>query len=500
MVGRYMKVFQICRYGISGSSVCWRKLHTSKVTHLLGQPTGVTHPHLMQNNEITPGISRDEYVQRRDNLIKVLRNTHYGKLHKRHILIFTSSPEYFMGPDVPYPFRQNSNFLYLTGYQEPDSVLIVEIGGHTSPGQEYKTVFFTRPRDPSREIWDGPRSGIEGAVEQFGFHEAYSINDLSRTILERFNDENCHIWYDHMEPSHLHINKDITDVLFNTAKYKFSRIHRVGHLVESLRVVKSPAEISLLKKCTSITAKGFIKTMANTKAGIQESQLQNIMEFECKKHGADRLSFPPVVATGSMANILHYISNNQILRDGELLLVDSGCEYNGYSSDTTRVWPVNGKFTKAQKELYEMMLNIQKECIKLCQVGTSIDNLYQAMTSMMENDFEALKLIPKGLQRHQNQQLVRKLCPHHIGHHLGMDVHDISSVGKNLPLSEGMVITIEPGLYVRDELDVPKRYKGIGIRIEDDILITKTGPVVLTSECPKEVDQLENIVGSCKTI
>ncbi|CAB3980833.1 probable Xaa-Pro aminopeptidase 3 isoform X1 [Paramuricea clavata] len=499
MAGRYTKILEFCRYaGISGSLVCRQKLHTCQAVqaHLLGQPTGLTHPHLMQENEITPGISSNEYAQRRDNLIKVLRNTHYGKLHEKHILIFSSSPEYFMGPDVPYPFRQNSNFLYLTGYQEPDSVLIVEIGGNNMPGQKYKTTFFTRPRDPSREIWDGPRSGTEGAIEHFGFHKAHPISKLPQIMLERFNDKNCHIWYDHMDPPHPLINKEITDVLFNNAKFKFSRIHRVGHLVELLRLVKSPAEISLLKKCSSITAQGFIKTMARTKAGIQESQLHNIMEYECKKLGADRLSFPPVVATGSMANTLHYVSNNHILRDGELLLVDSGCEYNGYSSDTTRVWPVNSKFTKPQRQLYEVMLKIQKNCIKLCQVGSSLDKLYQAMIFMMEEDFEALKLIPKGLQRHQKQQLVRKLCPHHIGHYLGMDVHDVSSVGKNLPLSEGMVITIEPGLYVRDGMDVPARYKGTGIRIEDDILITQKGPVVLTSECLKEIDELENIVGT----
>ncbi|XP_046845314.1 xaa-Pro aminopeptidase 3-like [Xenia sp. Carnegie-2017] len=495
-----LKIKNTWKIGVYQSLVKILPFRTFPIQHqqLLGQPTALTHPHLMQPNEITPGITLNEYKERRKNLVKVMKNTHFGKSHDKHLLIFSSNPTYFMGPDVPYHFRQNSNFLYLTGYQEPDSVLIIEIGMNNVSGDDYRTIFFTRPRDKTREIWDGPRNGLEGATEHFGFQEAYPIDEISQVILKRFSDKDCHIWYDHMQPSHLHINKDIMDVLLNSSEFHLKKLHAVGHIVESLRVVKSPAEISIMKKCANITAHGFMKTMSHTKPDVQESQLQNVMEYECKKLGANRLSFPPVVAGGQMANTLHYVNNDQLLRNGDLLLVDSGCELNGYSSDVTRVWPVDGSYTKPQKELYDILLNIQKNCIKLCKVGTSIDKLYQTMIGMMIHKFEAIKLIPKDLPQHHKHQLVRQLCPHNIGHYLGMDVHDVCSMSKNLPLDEGMVITIEPGVYVRNDMDVPTRYKGIGIRIEDDILITKEGPEVLTSLCPKETDEIESYIGMAR--
>ncbi|XP_035166999.1 xaa-Pro aminopeptidase 3-like, partial [Oxyura jamaicensis] len=227
---------------------------------------------------------------------------------------------------------------------------------------------------------------------------------------------------------------------------------------------------------------------------LSESVFQ--FEFECRARGADILAYPPVVAGGNRSNTLHYVKNNQLIKDGELVLLDGGCESSCYVSDITRTWPVNGRFTKPQAELYQAVLDIQKSCLSLCSPGVSLENIYSLMLSLIGQKLKDLGILKSSVTESQFFKAVRKYCPHHVGHYLGMDVHDTPDMSRSLPLQPGMVITIEPGLYIpEDDMNAPERFRGIGVRIEDDVVIAEDSPLILSADCPKEIYDIEQICG-----
>lgn len=453
-----------------------------------GQPAFLTHPHLVKEGEVTPGITKEEYVQRRMTLVSHAAHLLKSSSIKEHIFIFPSSSKTYMTHDIPYPFRQNTDFLYLCGFQEPDSVLVLHT---TSSG--YKTVLFVPERNPDKELWDGPRSGREGAVELTGIATASNSKDIEKYLFDYCKSfSNFLVWYNHLQPVHREFHERVFSQFLAEQRHK--GLESPVSLMHHQRVVKSAAEIQLIKKSTAVASAAFVEVMKYSYPGISEAHLYAKMDFECRVNGAEMLAYPPVVAGGNRANIIHYINNNQLVMAGDLVLMDAGCEYHGYTSDITRTWPVSGRFDEPQRELYLAVLNIQKACIELCTPDNSIQDIYQEMVRLLANQLISLNIVPAD-DEFRAAKLAHDLCPHHIGHYLGMDVHDTAQVSKNIKLQPGMVITVEPGIYINENrTDVPEKYRGIGIRIEDDILVTEDGPVNLTEACPKHPDDIEKIL------
>uniref|UniRef100_A0A3B4Y8A9 X-prolyl aminopeptidase 3, mitochondrial n=1 Tax=Seriola lalandi dorsalis TaxID=1841481 RepID=A0A3B4Y8A9_SERLL len=385
----------------------------------LGQPSPFTHPHLIKHGEVTPGLSQTEYELRRHRLASLIE-AQADKLGPSassgaHVVIVLSHPTRYMTNDIPYPFHQNQDFLYLSGILEPDSALVLY-----GKGRPDQAILFVPRRDPGRELWDGPRSGKDGAAALTGIERVHSTEELG--------------------------------LVLKTLK---------GGWME--------------KKCEPL--------------GISCIYF----DFENRIHGANFLAYPPVVAGGNRANTLHYINNNQIIKDGEMVLLDGGCEYFGYVSDITRTWPVNGKFSPAQAELYEAVLEVQRSCLSLCSPGVSLDHIYSTMLALLGRQLRQLGIVKASTGDADVLKAARRYCPHHVGHYLGMDVHDTPELSRSQPLQPGMAITIEPGLYICEDNDqAPKRFRGLGVRIEDDVVIQDMGgPLILSSDAPKTIADVE---------
>ncbi|XP_053113097.1 xaa-Pro aminopeptidase 3 isoform X4 [Hemicordylus capensis] len=423
----------------SGCKFCFlRKLSIQPVqqrkipNRYLGQPSPFTHPHLLKSGEVTPGLSQVEYALRRH---KLMAQIHKEVEEMDHTVILLSNPTYYMSNDIPYTFHQDTNFLYLCGFQEPDSILVLQsVPGKPLPS--HKALLFVPRRDPSRELWDGPRSGTDGAVALTGVNEAYPIEEF-RHLVSKLKDESSMVWYDVAKPVHSQLHSDYLLHLAEVKARSKNRIRAVRHLVENLRLIKSSAEIERMKIAGKMTS-----------------------------------------------------------QDGEMVLLDGGCEFSCYVSDITRTWPINGRFTGPQAELYQAVLEVQKACLRLCSPGVSLENIYSLMLTLIGQKLKDLGILQKSTSENHLFKAVRKYCPHHVGHYLGMDVHDTPDVSRSIPLQPGMVITIEPGIYIpEDDINAPERFRGIGIRIEDDVVVTENAPLILSADCPKELYDIEQVCG-----
>ncbi|KAG2463684.1 XPP3 aminopeptidase, partial [Polypterus senegalus] len=422
--------------------------------------------------EVTPGLSQTEYELRRHRLMSLVAAQTQGSSSTDNAVVLLSHPTVYMTNDIPFPFHQNTDFLYLSGCLEEDCALVLKsVPGVALPA--HKALLFVPRRDPTRELWDGPRSGTDGAVALTGVDDAYPIDELARFV-QNTKDEGCTLWYDYNHVSHPRLHHDVMLSLVEAKNKTSNRVRPVRSLVHSLRVIKSPAEIEIMKNAGKITAQ---------------------FDYECRIHGANFLAYPPVIAGGNRSNTLHYVSNNQMLKDDEMVLLDGGCELSGYVSDITRTWPVNGRFSLPQAELYQAVLDVQKACLGLCSPGVSLDNIYSLMQTLIGQKLKELGIVGKKSKDHDIYRAARQYCPHHVGHYLGMDVHDTPEVSRSQTLRPGMVITIEPGIYIpEDDGSSPARYQGLGVRIEDDVVITESGPpLVLSCDAPKEIQDIESI-------
>ena len=376
---------------------------------------------------------------------------------------------------------------------EPDSVLVIEGKSGTTSG-DHKAHLFVPKRDPARELWDGPRSGAEGAVTITGVDSSHNSRELEK-YLQYYNHRHKDyvLWYDHGSHSTNDFHNRILGQVMNDKRHKC--VENPIHVAHRQRALKSPAECHLMQRSAQIASEAFVETMKFSQPGVNEAHLWAKMDFECRLRGAEYLAYPPVVAGGNRANIIHYITNNQEVAGGDLVLMDAGCELHGYASDLTRTWPVSGKFSPAQAELYNATLRVQEACISMCTTHYSLDELFMEMCQLLEYELTGLGIIPSTHSAQQKQQLTRKICPHHVGHYLGMDVHDTNTVSRKMKLKPGMVITVEPGIYIQQEdLTVRPEYRGIGIRIEDNILITDSQPINLSRSCPKTVEDIEALM------
>ncbi|PRP87603.1 putative Xaa-Pro aminopeptidase 3 [Planoprotostelium fungivorum] len=423
---------------------------------LYGQPLPHTHPHLFPNNK----SNEDRHV----------------------VVIIPSSPTKYMSYDIPYNFHQYNDFLYLTGFKEPDSAVIIE----KRPGSAVRTTLFVQKRDPKRELWDGPRTGTD-ATDIFGVDETVEWEQFPShlTHILKYNGDFDFFYVPKIHPG--------LDSIYAERIRNYSgpiRAMDPTNLFHKLRLIKTPSEIQLMRESGRIAAEAMTETMSHTNETslITEHELSAFMEYRMKKRGASWFSYPPVVAGGNNANTLHYIANDMPLNRGDLVLIDAGAEVNGYVSDITRTWPVSGRFSEGQREIYEVVLECNKKCIQLCRAdGSSLRSIHGQAVSILSEGLHRLGLIRRA------SDPIDEFFPHSIGHWLGMDTHDVHSISTSTPLRPSMVVTIEPGLYIPHKPSIPHKYRGIGIRIEDNVLVTDGAPEVLTAAVPKEVEDIERM-------
>lgn len=477
---------------VANSLLCFNKnlfqrtVQTSSSSSSLqgvGQPTPETHPHLLSPGEISPGIAATEFKKRRQDLLKVLPNN--------SLALFPAASEKFMSVDVPYPYRQSSDLFYLTGLTQPNAVLVLDKSQISTNDSRYeeKEYLFVPKGDPFKETWDGASCGVEQAQQFFGIAQADILDNLSKFLSSRLK-HSPQIYFDlSVNPS---INFLLRELPESDIKTLLScRKHTCTELLLQ-RLVKSTSEQRLMQQSAGILADSMVDCMRKSHGGVRESFLAAHIEYECKKRGAERMSFPPVVASGYHCNTLHYLQNSDVAKDGDLILMDAGCEFHGYCSDVTRTWPANGHFSEPQRQLYQVVLDVHNKCIDMVKQSqqrvTSLEAIHILASRWIQQGLEKLGIISKS----SSQEIIGSLFPHAIGHFLGLDVHDTHILEKNLTLKPGMVITIEPGVYIpRNDPSIPERFRGIGIRIEDDILITQDGAVVLSEKVPKQVAEIE---------
>ncbi|GAC1389368.1 MAG: Xaa-Pro aminopeptidase [Vulcanimicrobiaceae bacterium] len=420
------------------------------------------------------------------------------KLGQNGVAVIPGATTLLRNRDTEHEFRQSSDFFYLTGFSEPDAVLVI------APHHEDGGVLFTQPKDRSQEAWTGKRAGIEGARTQLGINRAHEISALDAELPGLLaGAQTLHYEMGNDEP----FDRRILEAL-KTARRKTRRkgtapiaIASPAEPLHEMRLIKSPEEIATMRRAGEITRLGHIAGMSATRPQIYEYEVEAVIEYTYHKHGAQSVAYPSIVASGDNATILHYNTNRDILQDGTLVLVDSGCEYNMYASDVTRTWPVNGKFTPEQKAIYEIVLSAQKAGIDAVHSGARYNVVHEAAVAVIIKGLINLGLLKGSVDENLASERYLDYYYHSTGHLIGLDVHDVGryrEAGSDLyrMLEPGMTLTVEPGIYVPRDLECDERFKGIGIRIEDDILCTATGPEILSAAIPREIAEIEALVGS----
>jgi len=413
------------------------------------------------------------------------------------VAVIPTSPESIRSRDVMYPFRPDSDFYYLTGFAEPEAVAVL------CPDREQgEFVLFCRERDPDRETWDGKRAGLDGAVSEYGADDAFPIDDIDEILpglLENRSKVFCTVG------SH----RDFDIKLLNwvqEVKNKSSKgisapneIVDLGHILHELRLVKRTEEVNIMKRVAKISAMAHKRAMEVCRPGMMEYELRAELEYVFHKSGCESWAYPPIVAGGANACTLHYVTNRDELRDGDLLLIDAGGELDYYAADITRTFPVNGKYTDAQKEVYEIVLAAQIAAIEQAREGNHWNAPHEAAVRILVEGLTELGLLSGSVDDNIEQGNYRRFFMHRTGHWLGMDVHDVGDykVADDWRVLEpGMVMTVEPGLYIPGDEDIDPRYRNIGIRIEDDVLVQRKGNLVLSESAPKSMDDVEALMAS----
>jgi Xaa-Pro aminopeptidase len=417
------------------------------------------------------------------------------RMDQKSVAIIPSAREATRSNDTQYRFRQDSDFYYLTGFEEPDSIAVV------APGREQKYTLFVRPHDPEQEVWVGRRAGVEGAKSEFGAHEAFPIAEFGGK-LQDILDGAEKLYY------RLGINADLD----NTVIRKIAEMRALNRkpihpprtivdpaiIVHEMRVLKSPDEIELMQRAADIAAEAHVEAMKSVRPGMKEYEVEAQIEQVFRRLGAAGPSYTSIVGAGANATVLHYINNDGELRDGELLLVDAGAEYKGYASDITRTYPINGRFSRAQREIYDLVLETQVSCVEMVRPGVTHDEIKAHSVEMLTTGMVKLGLLKGEPAELIKEEKYKQFYMHGLGHLLGIDVHDVGIYyydKQSRALEPGVVMTVEPGIYVApDTKDIPEQYLGLGVRIEDDVLCTANGPRVLTTKVPKDADEIEALM------
>ena len=429
------------------------------------------------------------------------REAFIEKMGRGGVAIFASTPPAIWNHDTEYNYRPDPNFYYLTGFEEPESICVI---APDHPKHQY--ILFVRPKDKQAEIWNGKRVGVKNARKHYGADKAYPIEKFSEKIGKYLQGAE-RLYYT------LGANAEVDgEILARFTQSVRSRI-RSGKgfdtlvdpspILSELRLIKNETELQRTRLATEITVAGHVAAMKAVRPGLYEYELEALVESTFRMNGANGVAFPTIVASGGNATTLHYTTNDCRIEDETLVLIDAGAEYGHYSGDVTRTFPANGTFTEAQREMYQIVLDAHTAIIDSIRPGVSIDAPHQKSIELLTEGMLSLGLLKGKAKKLIKKEAYRQFYMYRIGHMLGLDVHDVNCVhesnGDFKTFQPGMVMTIEPGLYVADDTkDVPPAYLGIGVRIEDDILITADGCEVLTDGVPKEIEEVEALVQARK--
>lgn len=419
---------------------------------------------------VTPGITAQEYHDRRAHLAQ--------SLPKDAVAILPSAEIKWRSGAVFFPFRQESNFLYLTGFCEPESLAVIQKTGDKLG--DFVFHLLVRPKDPAAEQWSGPWSGIEAAEDVFNADHAGDIKQAVK-LLQPILSSSSKIYTDITAAT----NKKLYSLLDAASPDDSLPISPLKPLVNNLRIIKSPAEIANMRHAGRVSGRAL--TDAMRQSWTHEKDLSAWLDYAFTKNGCSGPAYVPVVAGGSRANLIHYTLNNARLNQDELILVDAGGEYGTYITDITRTWPARGKFSPAQRDLYEAVLCVQRKGVSLCRAssGMTLDGIHHATEALLKTELAGL-----GFDMSKAGAL-ESVYPHHVGHYVGLDVHDCPGYGRNVALRAGHCVTIEPGVYVPNDERFPAHFRGMGVRIEDSVCVDEQSPLVLTTEAVKEVVDIE---------
>lgn len=409
------------------------------------------------------------------------------------LAVIPTAPERVRNRDTHYPYRHDSHFYYLTGFPEPEAALVL------AGGAEPKSLLFCRPRDEEREIWDGVRWGPERAREHFGVDEAHPIGALDEMVSTLAADRPALYTPLGAEPDwDARVMRWLNAVRARARAGVTApeRLHDVRAILDEMRLVKDAHELALMRRAAAISAGAHRRAMAFARPGRYEYEVEAELLHEFRRHGARFPAYVPIVAGGANACVLHYVANDAVLREGDLLLIDAGCEFEGYAADITRTFPVGRAFSAAQRAIYELVLAAQAAAIARVRAGAGWNEPHEAAVRVLAQGLLDLGLLAGSLDEALEKETYKRFYMHRTGHWLGMDVHDAGEYkrgGNWRTLATGMVHTVEPGLYIRAAPDVPQRWHGIGVRIEDDVAVTEEGCEVLTAAAPKSVADIEAI-------
>jgi len=425
-----------------------------------------------------------EFKERRE---RVLAAIHPG------VLVIPSAPLAIRNNDVEHEYRQDSDFFYLTGFDEPESVLVL------NSQAEQQFTLFVRARDPEREVWDGARAGVEGAVSEFGADVAFTIGDLAQKLPDAIQNTE-RVFY------RLGKNRAFDDTLLAALDKVRARarlgvtcptsIVDAGTVVHEARLKKSERELAAMKRAVAITRDAHLAAMAQAAPGMFEYEVEAILRGVFRRFGSERAAYSPIVGSGPNATVLHYHRNDRRMQAGDLLLIDAGCEFDYYAADVTRTFPVSGTFTPAQRAIYQLVLDAQLASIEQTRAGRTFDDVHAASVEVITRGLCQLGIIEGPVETAISELKYKPYYMHKTSHYLGMDVHDVGAyfvAGKPRLLEPGMVITVEPGIYIAQNAAVAEEYRGIGVRIEDDVLVTDGHGLVLSEEIPKRVEEIERV-------
>ncbi len=433
-------------------------------------------------------MTSSEFKRRRRQIMRMMGSN--------SIAILPTAPEAVRNRDVQYPFRPDSDFCYLTGFPEPEAVAVLIPG---RPQGEF--ILFCRERDPKKEQWDGFRAGQDGAIEQYGADDSFPITDLE-DILPRMLEQCERVFYAMGCNPDLdrHLSEWVSDIRCQSRLGIQGPVEFIAldHYLHDMRLYKSRSEIAAMRRAARISAAAHKRLMRECKPGMKEYELEAAFVHACACKGARQQAYPAIVGGGNNACILHYVDNSETLSEGDLVLVDAGCEMDYYASDITRTYPVAGQFSPVQRELYELVLEAQHAAIERVRPGNTWNDPHDAAVRVLTKGLVKLGLLKGRVNTLIKNKAYAKFYMHRTGHWLGMDVHDVGDYkidGHWRQLEPGMVLTVEPGIYIpKGTRGVHKRWRGIGIRIEDDVLVTRNEPDVLTRDAPKTVDDIEALM------
>jgi Xaa-Pro aminopeptidase len=437
---------------------------------------------------MTPSEGISHYLERRRRLAQAMGEG---------LALIPTAPERIRNRDTHFPYRFDSHFYYLTGFSEPEAALVLSAEG--------RSILFCRERNEEREIWDGFRHGPEAARERFAFDEAFPIEALDGKMVELLENQSALHYPVGADPEWDARAMRWLNAVRAKARAGVTapeRVQDVRGLVDNMRLVKDAEELRLMRRAARIAAAAHRRAMQAARPGRNEYEIEAELLYEFRRNGAQFPAYSPIVAGGANSCVLHYVFNNAVLRDGELLLIDAGCELDGYASDITRTFPVNGRFTPAQREVYDIVLAAQAAAMEKVRPGRAWIEPHDAAVRVLAQGMIDLKLLSGSLDEVLEKETYKRFYMHRTGHWLGLDVHDAGEyrrAGQWRALEPGMSLTVEPGLYIRSAEDVPEPLRNIGIRIEDDVIVTQDACEVITAEAPKAAADIEALMRDART-